>query len=138
MVLSRCEDPASCKTCGGKCCKKSGCYFHPQDFSKIDLETLQSAIDSGKISIAGDIIFKPNFSFDVFLSVKARNKNQREIELFTTPGECISLTETGCEYSLEKRPTGGAVLIPKLVDGKPDCGYGVIDEEHIILAWAPY
>ena len=40
-----------CAECKGKCCKKCGCHFSPEDFEDRTFEGLKAKIDLGYISI---------------------------------------------------------------------------------------
>lgn len=44
-------NPALCEKCGGKCCKRTGCYYSPKDFSEISFETLFKHLCKGYTSI---------------------------------------------------------------------------------------
>ena len=48
---------------------------------------------------------------------------------------CSVLTERGCPYSLENRPSGGVNLIPSEVKGK--C-YPLLDQFEIVKGWEKY
>lgn len=49
------EDKKICATCGGKCCKKSGCDYAASDFNNLDVNFLYEILMEGKISIVSTI-----------------------------------------------------------------------------------
>lgn len=113
------ENKNLCSTCGGVgglCCRAGGCVWFPSDFREITLNSIDSLLQNGKASIVGT----PNTTLKgttpifngVTLSLRARNINRGPIDLISIPTCCASLTETGCEFDFEHRPSGGKHLIP--------------------------
>ena len=52
-------------------------------------------------------------SYNVCYTKLLRNVGKGIIDLFSKKTTCSVLTETGCPYTLEKRPSGGVYLVPK-------------------------
>ena len=110
------ENIEICQKCGGYCCKKSGCDYVPEDFSEISLNYLLSKLEEGYISIVSAQDFKRLPSGQIvntpFLYLRARNKNRPIVDLLSMKTTCASLTENGCKFTYEERPTGGKNLTP--------------------------
>lgn len=106
-----------CKKCGGRCCKKSGCDYIPKDFNDLSTNGLYEKLKEGNISIVATLKFEKlpngNIFANPFLYLRARNINRDIIDLLSMKTTCSQLTETGCRYNYEERPTIGKNLIPK-------------------------
>lgn len=114
------ENLEICKKCGGKCCKKSGCDYLPSDFTDLSFKGLMDKLAEGNISVVSAIKFEKllhngRIYVNPFLYLRARNKNREIIDLLSMKTTCSLLTEEGCKYSYEERPSMGKNLIP--VDG---------------------
>lgn len=139
--MQRYENKNICSSCGGVCCKKSGCDYFVSDFPSITKSEILKALETGNISIvAGIDIQKINGKTIAFpiLYLRARNKDRDVVDLFSMKRECSMLTETGCSYDLEHRPSGGATLIPKKnIFGIYECRPSV---DHIkeLEKWLPH
>ncbi|GAA0101420.1 hypothetical protein UT300012_21350 [Paraclostridium bifermentans] len=94
-----------CSRCGGKCCKRIGCAYYPDDFDDLSFYGLKSKIDEGSISIDIDAEETMN------LYLRARNIYASVIDL-NASGICSALTDNGCSYEFDKRPTQGRLLVP--------------------------
>lgn len=126
------EDKELCKKCGGRCCKNAGCDFSAQDFKEISIDELQKQIDSGKISIVVDVILNEKKELKFFLSVKMRNVGAPAIDFINfMPQPCSALTDEGCTFTFEDRPSGGRNLIPMT---SVACFY----IEDVYYTWEPY
>lgn len=139
--MQRYENKSICSSCGGVCCKKSGCDYYVSDFPSITKGEILKALETGNISIvAGIDIQKINNKLvaSPILYLRARNKDRDIIDLFSMKRECSMLTETGCSYDLEHRPAGGANLIPKKsILGIYECKPSVNHLEEL-EKWLPY
>lgn len=126
-----------CSECGGKCCKKSGCDYFVSDFEVLTKKYLQEILASGNISIVAALSFSTIAGgkkvCTPFLYLRARNEGRDIVDLFSFKTQCSMLTETGCSYTPEERPSGGINLIPdkKVCRPKED----PIEE---ILKWESY
>ena len=72
-------DSELCRTCGGKCCKKSGCGFLPKDFKSLSYNNLLKKLEEGNISISALISFteiKDKMYWAPILVLKIRNKDR--------------------------------------------------------------
>ena len=100
-----------CSKCGGKCCKRCGCHFSPDDFDEISFEAIKAEIEKGYISIdkvLGEMVLQ---DFDVYI-LRIRNQGAPIVDLGLKRSPCILWTETGCKLTYEQRPSGGKLLIP--------------------------
>ena len=106
-----------CKKCGGRCCKKSGCDYIPKDFNDLSTNGLYEKLKEGNISIVATLKFEKlpngNIFANPFLYLRARNINRDIIDLLSMKTTCSQLTETGCRYNYEERPSIGKNLIPQ-------------------------
>lgn len=130
------ENKAICKTCG-RCCKKSGCDYSAADFKELSTNYLQQQLEKGDISIVSYLKFTHTNSktyVSPFLYLRARNINRPIVDLLSMKTTCSKLTDTGCSYTLEKRPRGGVNLIPQ----KNHQCYPLEDPYKIVSTWAKY
>lgn len=131
------ENIEICKNCGGMCCKKSGCDFWPCDLQDKTLKGILKFLESGKVSIVAAMKFKRingklcNFPF---LYLRSRNIDRDVIDLLSMKTPCSNLTDTGCSYSYDERPSGGKNLTPS----KDGLCFPREDSLQKILEWEPY
>jgi len=132
--ISRDINSEVCSECGGKCCKKCGCHFSPDDFKEISFDFLKTEMEKGYISIDyvdGEMIFEP---LGIYI-LRARNQGFPVVDTGYKRGTpCILLTEKGCKLDYEHRPAGGRLLIPVKNGG---C-YSNYDIEDCCYEWKPY
>lgn len=128
-----CCNKALCSRCKGRCCKETGCFFMPEDFERIEVRYLKNEVDKGYISISAALsIFGIPLPKPI-LYLKIRNKGASICDL-SECGECMLLTDKGCELSFEKRPSGGKGLIPR----ENNACYSVFSKTDILQSWKPY
>ncbi len=127
-----------CAHCGGYCCQKCGCFYYPEDLS-LTYDGINDILTEGYASISTFVNFlyhnEKEVSLSFTLALRARNLLKEEIDLLSLPTPCALLTEKGCLFTKDKRPSGGIHLIPSL---KPSlCHY---DEEHYLKLkeWEKY
>lgn len=133
---TNCENKELCANCG-MCCIKCGCDYFPPDFEKIDIETVERILDDGRTSIIAYLIFKEikgKLIIDPMLYLRARNIYRPEIDLLSLKTSCASLEDDGCHFSIEERPSGGALLIPR---PNLECYYE-IDRDAEMQKWQKY
>ena len=106
-----------CAKCGGACCKQTGCMYLPQDFESMEYDDLKSIIEEGNISITGQVCASPFGGWTYVLYLKARSEDSEIIDLFPEMKKCKMLTENGCFYDDEKRPSGGLAVKPTKIGG---------------------
>lgn len=133
------ENFKRCRKCGGKCCKKSGCDYWIEDFDDLSYSGLLKVLSEGNISIVaaadfmrvdGRLVFSP------FLYLRARNIDRDVVDLISMKTRCSMLTDIGCSYSYEERPSGGKNLRPKKwIFGTCRPVYSPRDK---VLEWEPY
>lgn len=132
------ENLEICKKCGGMCCKKSGCDYLSSDFNDLSFNGLLKTLSNGNISIVSAIIFEklPNNRIyaNPFLYLRARNTNREVIDLLSMKTTCSLLTDTGCKYSYDERPSMGKNLVPV----ENNRCYSLKDPEIIIESWKSY
>lgn len=133
------ENKDICKKCGGKCCKHCGCLWFPQDFKCISVSEIEKVLESGSTSI----VATPNvteyrgrlYVVGLILTLRARNAGRNMVDLISLPNACASLTENGCKFDFDNRPSGGKHLIP--VKDMKSC-YEDFVELEIEKQWAQY
>lgn len=131
------ENTEVCKNCGGRCCKKSGCDYWPSDLPDKTYKGILKFLENGKISIVAMMNFKRingklcNFPF---LYLRERNTGRDIVDLLSMKTLCSNLTEHGCSYTYEERPSGGKNLTPS----KDGLCYPKEDNLQKVLEWSPY
>lgn len=132
------ENKSICSKCGGVCCKKSGCDYASYDFKDLSFNGLLSTLEEGNISVVAVLQFEKlktgKLFVNPFLYLRARNINRPIIDLLSMKTTCSQLTDRGCKYKLENRPTGGKNLIPK---ENLQC-YPLVNQMDIINSWLSY
>lgn len=136
--MEKLENKNICAECGGYCCKKCGCDYFVSDIESFKIDALEELLKTGHVSIVAALDFKhlPNGKLTVnhLLYLRERNIGRDVIDLFSLKRTCASLTEQGCPYTLDKRPSGGATLIPK---ENMEC-FSSVDRLEEINKWLPY
>ena len=131
------ENKEVCKNCGGRCCKKSGCDYWPSDLPDKTYKGILKFLENGKVSIVAMMNFKRingklcNFPF---LYLRGRNTGRDVVDLLSMKTPCSNLTEHGCSYTYEERPSGGKNLTPS----KDGLCYPKEDNLQKVLEWSPY
>ena len=131
------ENTEVCKNCGGRCCKKSGCDYWPSDLPDKTYKGILKFLENGKVSIVAMMNFKRingklcNFPF---LYLRERNIGRDVVDLLSMKTPCSNLTEHGCSYTYEERPSGGKNLTPS----KDGLCYPKEDSLQKVLEWSPY
>lgn len=131
------ENKEFCKNCGGRCCKKSGCDYWPSDLPDKTYKGILKFLENGKVSIVAMMNFKRingklcNFPF---LYLRERNTGRDVVDLLSMKTPCSNLTEHGCSYTYEERPSGGKNLTPS----KDGLCYPKEDNLQKVLEWSPY
>lgn len=131
------ENTEVCKNCGGRCCKKSGCDYWPSDLPDRTYKGILKFLENGKVSIVAMMNFKRingklcNFPF---LYLRERNTGRDVVDLLSMKTPCSNLTEHGCSYKYEERPSGGKNLTPS----KDGLCYPKEDNLQKVLEWSPY
>ena len=96
-----------CKSCGGDCCKMQGCILLPFDIEPFESGNIIKLLEHGDFSIR--TFYEDNMAYSYLI---AREMNQPAISILLPHTVCAHLTETGCKFSNEERPTGGLLLTP--------------------------
>lgn len=131
------ENTEVCKNCGGRCCKKSGCDYWPSDLPDKTYKGILKFLENGKVSIVAMMNFKRingklcNFPF---LYLREKNTGRDVVDLLSMKTPCSNLTEHGCSYTYEERPSGGKNLTPS----KDGLCYPKEDNLQKVLEWSPY
>ena len=137
------ENKEICLKCGGYCCKNLPGNYYPKDFNlseinptEEDFKKLKKIINDSNIAIDWweDNNYPPT---KYFLRPAIKNATQKFHP--TWGGECIFLTETGCQLSYEKRPLECKNLIPKDSDSEHNClMHNELNKETAYKAWLSY
>lgn len=125
-------DEDLCSKCKGKCCKRSGCTFLPEDFDKLTYDYLMNEIKTKPISISAIIYMKKVGNQNMYYPIlvpRIKNNNRESIDLISYKSGCSILTDKGCP--LEKKPSMALSLKPER-DG--NC-IQTISQIQIIKKW---
>jgi Fe-S-cluster containining protein len=131
------ENKDLCSECGGMCCKKSGCDYATRDFTTINKNKLAEVLSEGNTSIVAALQFKrikEKLIVIPFLYLRVRNVNRDVVDLLSMKTTCSMLTENGCSYSYEDRPSGGINLVPS----KNLTCYPLEKPQDIVKSWESY
>ena len=101
-------DKELCTKCGGECCKTEGCIVLPWDIEPFTAENIQYLLDKGYYSIRAFFEFGKAYAF-----LQVREKGHGPFAVLSPHGKCNWLTEDGCLFFDEERPSMGIGLIPK-------------------------
>lgn len=131
------ENKELCKKCGGFCCIKSGCDYSAKDFDDLRYDALYNVLMEGKTSIVAFLVSKRNklgHKYIVpFLYLRARNTDREIVDLLSLKTRCSLLTDKGCPYDINDRPSGGVNLIPD----KNGC-HPLENPLDIVMTWKNY
>lgn len=134
------ENKDICATCKGECCKQLPGANFPEDFDMENTtENLVNALISGKYAIdswegdPGDGINK--IAYYVRPATKAALGT---IYDYSWGGECVFLTDTGCELEAKDRPLGCKALEPKKYKEDICIEHNNADKRNSALAWRKY
>lgn len=134
MNKSKYENKELCTSCGGKCCKRMGCELFPEDVIKqygaISKDSIRSLLDTGDFSID----WYGNFSEKWYRGfyIRARHIYAPKVDP-SYGGRCVALTDTGCKFDFEHRPSGGKYLIPSVTNCVSN-----YNKKTIATMWEPY
>lgn len=127
-----------CRVCGGRCCRERGCSLAPQDLERQlensdngDLrEKILTLLEREDGLYAIDCFHGPE---GPFYFLRMRHKCYTFIGVDAI-GECVALTQRGCQLSFEERPKGGRFL-----ESRPDfhCEQRYTKAD-MLTDWAPY
>lgn len=137
MAIDAHENKDICAKCGGKCCKSGGCQYLPEDFEDLSIDYLEKKLKEGNISITSVQEFGQvgkNKTISHMLYLRVRNENRDIIDLISPRTRCSLLTDTGCPFTADERPSGGKNLIPGAND---TCTYQM-EPEDFIYSWQKY
>ena len=128
-----------CARCRGDCCKNLPGGAHPVlDFGLPQTQQLRAALRGGKYAIdwfEGDPrAGKSDLSEGYY--VRAAVKDAERLFDPSFGGECVFLTETGCELKFNQRPWMCRMLEPKPNGGK--CVQHGGSKREDALRWLPY
>ena len=126
-----------CSKCGGKCCKKCGCHFSPDDFEEISYEYLKKELEKGYISIDyvhPEMCFSSNGGY----ILRIRNSKAKIVDTGLERSPCILLTDTGCKLDYFHRPSGAKLLIPSEDNNHIFTCESKYSIEDCCIEWKPY
>lgn len=156
LPIANNEDLATCRACGGQCCKTLPGAYLPEQLTDAEL---RDGLASGKLVLAwwdGDPRPEKN-CLDVDCDgtcgrhgddrlmrayyVRPRNVNSPEGPFDGTPnGACTLLGPNGCTLSFEKRPSGCQNLLVNRADPGNCHDYAVPTrsfKHYAAVAWVP-
>jgi Fe-S-cluster containining protein len=128
------ENKTICSSCGGKCCKNMGCHYSPDDVGEITIESIQSLLNTGNVSIdwwEGDVLEKERGQV---YYLRVRNVNEGILDPSWGGVPCKLLTKSGCSLSWKNRPKGGRGVIP-IEGGNCQTEYS---KKQCAIDWYPY
>ena len=119
-----------CTKCGGQCCKHLPGGLYPEDLKKPFKESLIELFKSGKYAIDWLEADSPDYF------IRPAIKGVTRLFDPSWGGECVFLTDSGCELLPKYRPYQCRMVEPKPGDGK--CVAHAGGKEEIATAWKPY
>jgi Fe-S-cluster containining protein len=130
---------AYCAECGGKCCKMLSGTAYPDDFDN-DIEKVREALLTGKWAIDSweddpNIYFVRPAVLPSEMDITFGRDAPRWPYDPSWGGQCVFLTDTGCELEYSERPTGCRMLEPKEDGECTSHGYG---KHHGAKAWSEF
>ncbi len=132
-----------CQECQGGCCRTTACAYSPYDFEKISFNYLKELIEkTGYICIKYIPEGDSGQGTGVFY-LAVRNKGADTVDIpEQNYGGCSILTESGCPFDYEKRPTGGKFVVPIKSDDPERaatfCCRQFYDVYALCYEWLPY
>lgn len=131
-----------CTICKGACCRRYACAAYPSDFPEPLQESLRAALSSGKWAVdtwEGDP--RENMlELDEAYFIRPAHKGCTDLLDRPYRGECVFLTESGCELPYDKRPLGGRLLKPRsTLDDHCTMPESILSaKQDAAVAWLPY
>lgn len=138
--LERIENPEICAKCGGKCCKKYSGAYHPDDFGiSITEDSLEQILhnEDKPVSIDWCNLYDGPNGRGYYLRPRHVGGDIVDPSYF---GQCMNLTDTGCKFSYEDRPTACREMFP-IESGcciTSGMRVGMLDKELNANWWKPY
>lgn len=134
-----CLDYDICTKCGGRCCKKSGCTYLPEDFDRLTYNYLLELLKEEPVSIISQIYIDADKNNKFFwypvLMMSVKNNDRGTVDLFSYKSGCsIWNSLNGCPLTEDKRPSLALSYKP---DINGNCTQ-VIKEKVIIKKWLKY
>ena len=136
------ENKQICSKCGGSCCKQMPGSCYPSDFGLPgNLDKLRKAINSGNYCIdwwEGDPREnKTEYEDRNCYYVRPATKDKVGVKYDPSwGGECVFLTEDGCELDADERPLNCKKLEPK---SNGECVlHDNVGKQDAVIAWLPY
>lgn len=120
----------ACESCGGFCCKTAPCALMPCDITDMSVDGIKDMLNTGKYSLR---VCK-FYSSDYLVTMCSRQVNVGRVTDSLLFNACALLTESGCPFSDEDRPTGALLLIPNMTHR---CRY-ILSDERVFAEWKKY
>ena len=96
------ENRSICSPCGGKCCKSYAGIVSPEDIQGDPVNACAAMIDSGKYCLD---LWDRDSDLEETYFLRPRHKNRHGSVIDASwGGECIFLTDKGCQLSYKERP----------------------------------
>ncbi len=128
------ENVEACRICGGRCCKRNPGICHPSDF-KGDWDNMMLALKSQKYTI--DSWNDEWDGKDIYYIRPAVKGREYEVPHYSYGGECIFLTDNGCQLKFEDRPLGCRMLKVNAEGDKRRCE-SEYDNYDYAMQWISY
>ncbi len=132
------ENHAICAECGGKCCKRMPGIVLPDDLKKPLKESVMELLFTGKYAVdwwEGDPRDdEDEYSYVYYIRPKVKGHEKKLLHP-SWGGECIFLTDTGCELPFEQRPAECRMLEPVR---SGECIYHGVTKQEFALIWLEY
>lgn len=136
-IREKLENKEICRKCKGKCCKLGSCEWFVSDFKSLSIKAIDTILQEGRTSIVALPYIRTQngkIKCTPILYLRVRNTDRGYVDLLSFATPCASLTEDGCYFDFEHRPSGGKHLIPQEDhDCRPD--YKLSEK---INDWLPY
>lgn len=136
------EDLSICARCGGECCKESPCSYSPEDFGVSaelsvaeQIDIYRRVLKDGATVYTGFKLLTESGSGKTLgllplLTISERPEGIGALNIGTRKARCSKLTDNGCSFSFEDRPSHAKTFIPKLSEsGERLCRNSVSGDE---------
>ncbi len=135
------ENPC-CARCPQCCCEQMGCEYTPEDviaqYGEISLPVVIRMIRTGDVMID---CYTDDDDNDTYLLRVRTVDDHFAVDMAHIAARCVALTETGCKFPWDKRPSGAKIVIPN----PDDPGYGctnavpeICGKHSFAEMWKPY
>ena len=124
------ENKSLCSSCGGNCCKHMPGIVHPDEVVSINdlLDTGKYAIDWWEGDPRED---RDDVGQSYYIRPKTKGSEEHLLD-GSWGGECVFLTNKGCELSFNERPYDCRMLEPSSGDSCDTVG---VEKQEMVVLW---